>query len=255
METKNLQHLLIQTYSGLLLDLVKIIQEYMSELMSELEDCKTSFILECGPIYTFNTFVGLDIGFSLLIHKSSYYQYENDDSGDRKIINTHVIEKANKTVNVRINSVDANERKLIEDNKPIQHFEITNGFQFHTEDKFNLKFSVNGYLWNENGIALYNNSSIPTNTMVPLDEGFHYYDSTKGDNHMFVLFRDTKNQGQYKFYTLSNMLDIICVLPMHCDRCKPYMCQICAVGNIVYFLCRTAEEHGKPTIRKSTLMV
>lgn len=236
------QYLLIQTCivekTQLILDIVKIVQEYMSDIMSNLEEFKTTFMINFTPFYENHSFVGLDNSRSLLIRR------EHVPTG-----NIQLIEKINWVITDRIISVDIEQFNLIEQNNPIKHFEITRGF--YTDGDF----VMDGYVVQENCIVYHNHSNSPTNTLDVKDEGLYYHDSTKGDINLFVLFRDDKNKGQYKLYVLTETLDIrgIKIIPQ-CDKCEPFMCEICAVGNTVYFLCRK-QEYENFIMRKSVLLI
>lgn len=87
------------------------------------------------------------------------------------------------------------------------------------------------------------------------DEGLQFYDMTKNDRYYFIVCKNIiKQNQQYRVYIFNLLLEFCDVFPVSCKLCSPSMCQICAVGNSIYLLCKKPSITGKETMQKSILI-
>lgn len=112
-----------------------------------------------------------------------------------------------------------------------------------------------GLIFSSTDVKLYKSNELVKS--FNFDEGLQFHDMTKGDKYYFIVCKNITKK-QYNMYVFTLSLDFCDILPVSCNICNPNMCQICAVGNSIYFLCiktnKTGKKIGEEMVHKTTLI-
>lgn len=224
----------ILTHTDLYDNIIKIILEYAAGRLSEIEDTDAKQIIQVNPACCF---ICLD-GCSLLVNK--YYFLNTDDGKTTKMHN--IVKSVSGVSLVRNYLSRLIKHKINTHYPPIKHLNIIK------KSNNDIK-TENGYAFSFECVERYDNYVI--SNVYRFEKGLKFHDAAQSDNYpyLFVLCEDAKN-GNHRLYILDSITLKLCEMyPISCKNCSPLICQICAVGNTLYFLCMS----DKSCIRKATI--